>query len=110
MPRVVQIPATWVGVEDIPIPFVNNVLVQVDDVGDLIIAFGQTTPPALTATTPEENAIALERIAFIPVRPVARISMSRTRLDQTITTLQNLAKLQDAHLAEMRRLAEEQNP
>lgn len=84
-----------------PIQFVNSVLTQVDDFGDMIVAFGQTTPPPLMGS-PEEVKRQAERIAYVPVRPIARFSMSRDRLVQVIDFLQQLLTMQDAHQAAIR--------
>jgi hypothetical protein len=98
-----QLPLTWIDVDKVPIQFVNNVLGQVDDFGDIILAFGQTTPPALTGTD-EEMRRQVERIAYVPVRPVARFSMSRDRLEQMIGFLGATLKMHDDAVALRRRL------
>ena len=96
-PPTQNIPVSWVGVDEVPVQFVNCVLTQIDDFGDLIVNFGQMTPPVLTGTTQEENLRLLERVAYVPVRAVARISMSRTRLEQVIGFLQAGLALQEQH-------------
>lgn len=78
-PDGVQVPLTWVGTEEVPIVFASHFLGQIDEKGDAILSFGQTTPPPLVGTPAEIRAQA-ERIAYVPVRPVARISLSRPRL------------------------------
>jgi len=105
LPETAQLPLTWIDVDKVPIQFVNNILGQVDDFGDIIIAFGQTTPPALTGTH-EEMLRQAERIAYVPVRPVARFSMSRDRLEQMIDFLTKTLKMHDEALELRRRLKE----
>ena len=46
----IAVQLTWVGTEEIPVVFVNQMLGQVDDRGDIILSFGQMTPPALLGT------------------------------------------------------------
>jgi hypothetical protein len=91
----VQLPLTWIDVDKTPINFVNAVVTQLDDFGDFLVTFGQATPPALTGANPEENRKQLERIAYVPVRPIFRISMSRARLEQFIANLQQMVAVQD---------------
>ncbi len=102
-PEGVQVPLTWVGTEEVPIVFVSHFLSQIDDKGDAILSFGQTTPPPLIGT-PEERRAQAERIAYVPVRPVARISLSRPRLlelaeivRQTIENQQGMRNVMRQH-------------
>jgi hypothetical protein len=85
-PESVQVPISWVGSEEVPILFVSHFIGQIDDKGDAILSFGQTTPPPLMGT-PDEIRAQAERLAYIPVRPVARISLSRPRLLELAETL-----------------------
>ena len=94
----IQVPLTWVGADEVPIQFVNQVLGQLDDAGDLILSFGQATPPAIMGNHEAQRQQA-QRIAYVPVRPIARFSMSRARLNQVMKTLQDLAAIHDAHNA-----------
>ena len=97
----VQVPVSWVGTEDIPIVFINNFLGQVDDKGDAILTFGHYTPPALVGTAEEVMAQA-ERIAYVPVRPVARFTLSRPRLLELVEALQKTLDMQQGIRAMMR--------
>lgn len=105
LPETAQFALTWIDVDKVPIQFVNNLLGQVDDLGDIIIAFGQTTPPALTGTD-EEQRRQVERIAYVPVRPVARFSMSRDRLEQMIGLLARTLTMHDTAVELRRKLTE----
>src|SRR5438552_969384 len=91
--RSVTVPVTWVGTEEIPVVFVNQMLGQVDDRGDVILSFGQATPPALIGT-PEEQAAQVQRLAYVPVKPIARFTMSRSRVVDLISVLNQLLQLQ----------------
>jgi len=89
----VQVPLTWVGTEEIPIQFINSFIGQVDERGDVIVSFGQTTPPALIGT-PEEVMAQAKRLAYVPVRPVARFTLSRPRLLELVEMLQKTLEIQ----------------
>lgn len=90
-----QVQLTWVGTEDVPIMFISHTIGQVDDRGDAILSFGQVTPPALLGT-PDEVAEQVKRLAFVPVTPVARFSMSRPRLIELMQMIDQLLKNQEA--------------
>lgn len=88
-----QLPVTWVGAEELPVVFVNQILAQVDDRADVILSFGQVTPPA-TVGTPEEQAAQLDRMAYLPVKPIARFTMSRARVFELVQVLTQLLEIQ----------------
>ena len=69
-----DIPVAWIGAEDLPILLVNQFVVQVHE-DTFFLTIGQMTPPALIGT-PEQRAEQLEQIAYIPVKPVARLALS----------------------------------
>lgn len=99
-----QLPLTWIDVDKTPAQFVNAILTQLDDFGDILVTFGQATPPALTGATPEENRKQMERVAYVPVRPIVRLSMSRSRLEQFVTSLQQTAVVQDQFVEAKRQM------
>jgi len=84
----IQLRAAWIGVEEVPIMFVNQTIAQIDDQGDVIITFGQATPPVILAGTPEEQRTQLESIPFVQIRPVARLNLSTHRIQEVIKVLQ----------------------
>jgi hypothetical protein len=67
--------------------FANQFIGQVDDHGDVIITFGQANPPLILGS-PEEQAEQAANLAFIQVRPVARLALGRDRIKDVITALQ----------------------
>jgi hypothetical protein len=89
----VTVQLTWVGTEEVPVVFVNQVMGQVDERGDVILSFGQMTPPALIGT-PEEQAAQAHRLAYVPVKPVARFSMSRSRVVDLVNVLNQVLEIQ----------------
>jgi len=81
-PEQVSIPLVWVGVDETPILYCNQALSQFDvDLETFIITFGQASPPALTGPIEQQREQA-EQISFVPVRPVARLSLSRAKMEE----------------------------
>lgn len=79
--------AAWVGLEDVPIVFANQIIGQLDDKGEAILTFGQATPPVLLGT-PEEQQQQASLTHFVQIRPVARLTLSGARMEELITVLQ----------------------
>jgi hypothetical protein len=104
----VTVPVTWVGTEEVPVVFVNQMLGQVDDRGDVILSFGQVTPPALIGT-PQEQAAQAQRIAYVPVKPVARFTMSRPRVAELIGVLTQVLQIQNQMRDHMRKTNQGEN-
>ena len=86
-PQQIAMRLVWVGVEDTPIVFANQILSQLDDAGEAILMFGQAAPPILIGT-PEEQLQQAQSVPFIQVRPTARVSLSRPRLEQLAGVIQ----------------------
>lgn len=83
----VQIPLVWLGTEDVPILSVNQFIGQVGWSGEVFLTFGQMTPPPLLGT-PEQQAEQASQVAYVPVTPVARFSLTREYLVQVIDAMQ----------------------
>ena len=82
-----SIPVTWVGAEDLPVLFVNSFVGQVEvEQGVFFLTIGQMVPPALIGT-PEERAEQLEQVSYVPVKPVARLALTRERLEYLVQIL-----------------------
>jgi len=86
----VEIPVVWAGVEDTPILYANTFISQFDptSTGAFILTIGQLTPPALLGTQDQVKEQA-ERVSYVPVRAVARIAITRTKLDELIAILES---------------------
>ncbi len=83
-----HIPLTWIGAEELPVLFANTLVGQVEAEQDVFfLTIGQTLPPALIGT-PDERLEQLEQIAYVPVKPVARLAFTRERLEYLIAILQ----------------------
>jgi hypothetical protein len=80
-----RIPLTWIGAEELPLLWVNRFVGQsLED--HLVLTIGQSVDPPLIGTPPERIA-QLEQIAYVPIRPVARLALSRGRCEELIGIL-----------------------
>lgn len=90
----VELPLDWSSVTDLPVLAANQLMIQVDVVGgqadSIVLIIGHASPPPLSGT-PDELAAALAEAGPIPVRPIARVSMSRRRLEEWIAALTTAA-------------------
>lgn len=83
----VQVPAVWVGAEDLPVEFVNQ-FVGVVHPGEVFLSLGTVVPPTIIGNTDEERKAQAESIRFVQVKPVARIALTPERLREFIGVLQ----------------------
>lgn len=97
----IQIPLAWIGVEELPIHLANQFVCQFEQ-QEFILTFGQMSPPALLADTEEERAEQAEQIDFVPVRPLARLVFTETRLRELIAVLEANLRNYEQHQQELR--------
>lgn len=83
----VNLPVIWVGAEEAPLVFANQILGQVGQQGEVVLTFGQLAPPTFVGS-PEEIAKQAEQISYVPTKTVARLVITRSGLDQLIDVLQ----------------------
>jgi hypothetical protein len=101
------IPTTWIGAEDLPVLFVNTFVGQIQpQEGAFYLTLGQTVPPALIGT-PQEQTEQLEQIAYVPVKPVARLALTRSRMEELVAILQVNLEQYDQLVEQMRDGGEE---
>lgn len=93
--QVRRVPLTWVGTEDVPIFYVNEALGQVGSYGEILLTLGQSTPPAFLAENEEDRRRMFEEVTAVPVKPVARVALTRTTLTRLLTALQTTLKTYD---------------
>jgi hypothetical protein len=86
-PQMLAVPLSWIGYEDVPILYANQVLIQFQPEGGFVLAIGQATPPPLIGT-PEQIAEQAAEVEFVPVKTLARFGMTRAKLQEIITVLQ----------------------
>ncbi len=83
-----DVPLTWIGAEDLPVSFANMFVGQVQPEENVFyLTIGQMVPPVLVGT-PQEKAEQLKQIAYIPVKPIARLALTRPRLQELAALLQ----------------------
>ena len=100
-PEGIPVPLVWAGLEDVPIIYSNSFICQFDqDLQTFIVSFGQTTPPILIGT-PDEIEQQAREIEFVQVKPVFRLALSQSRLQELVSVLgANLDQLE--HVRTMR--------
>jgi hypothetical protein len=74
----IELPVSWVGGDELPVLFANQFLVQTQGPHEFVVTVGQLVGPPLMGS-PEEQAEQAAEISFVPVRTLARLSMTRTR-------------------------------
>jgi hypothetical protein len=79
---------SWVGVEDLPVHFANAFLGVVGP-NEIFFNIGSFVPPAIIGNTPEEREAQARSVMFLPVKPVARLALTPSRLDELIKALQD---------------------
>lgn len=86
-----QLQLEWSGVDAAPVLTANQLLVQADATGavpeNFLLTIGMASPPPVTGT-PEEQREQLRDYQTVPVRPIARISVTPGRLREWVTLLQ----------------------
>ena len=86
----IQVPVLFVGADDTPILYVNQFVVQHQQ-NEFIITVGQIAPPMLLGTEEQQRQQA-KQIAYVPVKVVARLALTKARLKELISVLEtNLA-------------------
>lgn len=96
----INIPITWIGVEELPIFLVNQFVCQFNQ-DEFILTFGQMSPPALLGTL-EERQEQAEQIAYVPVKPLARLGFSETRMRELIAVLEVNLRNYEEHQRQIR--------
>jgi len=82
----VEIPLMFIGAEDVPILFSNIFTIQHQQ-NEFIITVGQVQPPLLLGS-PEDRLEQAKRVPYVPIKVVARLALTRTRLVELIKALQ----------------------
>jgi hypothetical protein len=77
----------WEGVEDVPVSLTNQFIGQVGQQNEIVLTFGQVTIPALIGS-PEQQAEQAREISRIPIKPLVRLTLTRTALDELIGILE----------------------
>ncbi len=86
-PNRIELPLSWVCLDEHPVLLANQFLIQMGGREEFVLSLGQLVPPPLVGT-PDEQAEQASEISFVPVRPLARVNLTRTRLVELIQILQ----------------------
>jgi hypothetical protein len=88
-----EIPLTWMNVEDVPVLFANQFIIQHNQ-DEFILTIGQMVPPALLGDE-QQRAAQLQEIERVPVKPLARIAFTRARLVELVQALEGNREIYD---------------
>jgi hypothetical protein len=90
------VPVVWVGADDLPVQFANHFVVTVQP-GEIFLTVGTLVPPAVLGDTAEERKASVEKITYVPVKPIARLGFTPARLKELMkvfeVSLKNLEQL-----------------
>ena len=81
-----QVPLVWVGVDDLPVQFLNQFIGQADR-NEIYLTLGQLVPPALLGSD-ESKRQQLEALDYVTVRPIVRLGFTPQRLEELIEVLE----------------------
>ena len=81
-----DVPLRWENVEGVPVYFTNQFVCQYNQ-DEFILTWGQMTPPMLLGDV-QDRAEQLHHLEYVPVKPLARVAFTYTRLVELIQVLQ----------------------
>jgi len=93
-PEPLQLSLAYVDADEVPILTCNNVVVQAHAEEEFILLLGQIAPPILLGS-PEEQRAQAEGLEYVPVHVVARVGMTRHRVQEMIRALEDAARKYD---------------
>ena len=82
----VGVPVVFVGAEDLPILHANHFVIAIHQ-EDFIVTVGQFAPPILLGSDEEQRDQA-SQLTYVPVKVVARLALTRTRVAELVSALQ----------------------
>ncbi len=77
----------WTGIEDVPVILTNQFIGQVGQQNEVVLTFGQVTMPALLGSAEQQIEQAREN-PNLPIRTLARFTLTRAGLDELIGVLE----------------------
>jgi hypothetical protein len=87
----VEVPASWIGAEALPVEFANA-FVGVVGPNAVFVTIGSMVPPSIVGATVEEREAQARSIAYVPIRPIARLALAPQGLEELISTLEETRK------------------
>ena len=89
----ITLPVTYLGLEDVPILFANQFVIQ-HEKNEFVLTVGQLQPPILLGS-PEERMEQAKKLTYVPIKVVARFGLTRQRLAELIEAFQSNLKIYD---------------
>lgn len=80
----IEIPIAWVGADEVPIEFANQIIVQHQG-DEFVVTVGQMVGPAIVGEVSPED---IAKIDYIPVRVLARLGITEQRLREFVQVMQ----------------------
>ncbi len=90
-----HIPVVYKGLDETPIIFANQFLLQEPQTGEFVLSFAQFAPPILLPGTDEEMKAQLDRIQFATITALGRYGLTETRLRELVKLLSDYLKNYD---------------
>lgn len=91
----VQVRLLWIDLDETPVYAANQFIGQFHG-QEIIVAFGHMSPPVIVGETLEERRGQAEGLGYVPVRPVARISLTRENLGSLMNILEQTKRNYEA--------------
>lgn len=93
VPQQLQVNLDWSAVNEMPMSYATTFACTVPGPGEVLLLVGQAVAPVFPGT-PAQQQEAMRRIKSIAVTPVAKIMINPVRLQELITALQDIQKIQ----------------
>ncbi|MDP2328877.1 MAG: hypothetical protein Q8M79_12435 [Dehalococcoidia bacterium] len=82
----IRLALSWEGAENLPILFADQFSVMFLREDQFVLTIGQVSPPVLTGTE-QEVAAQASTIDSVSIRPLARLFLTRSTLDDLVDVL-----------------------
>ncbi len=89
----ITLPLTYLGLEDVPILFANQFVIQ-HEKNEFVLTVGQLQPPILLGS-PDEQKEQAKKLTYVPIRVVGKFGLTRQRLAELIEVLQSNLRTYD---------------
>ncbi len=88
-PVQLQLPALWVGGEQLPLTHVNQIFLTVDQ-DEIFVSLGAAAPPMLLGSSEEIQEQAAQ-LPYVPIQTVVRFALSPRRLHEFADVFSNVS-------------------
>ncbi len=86
-PQGLEVAASWIGLEDLPVHFANA-FAGVVGPNAVFVNIGSLVPPSILGATQEQREAEARAITYVPIKPVARLALAPKGLDELISSLE----------------------